>query len=155
MSLVGLTVNGRAYTIDVDPATPLLYVLRNDLTLNGPRFGCGLGQCGSCTVIVEGEAVRSCIRSVSSVAGLAITTVEGLGTADDPHPIQRAFIEEQAAGCGYCTSGIMMTAKAFLDRNPGASRSQIIEALDTNLCRCASQIRVLRALERYQQEKRA
>jgi len=152
MSIVDLKVNGRAYALDVDPTTPLLYILRNDLSLNGPRFGCGLGQCGTCMVIIEGEAVRSCITPVSSVVGFQITTLEGLGTLDKPHPIQKAFIDQQAAGCGYCMNGIMMTAKAFLDHNPKASQAQIIEALDGNLCRCASHIRVLKALQQYQQE---
>ncbi len=152
MSIVNLKVNGRAFTVDVDPASPLLYILRNDLTLNGPRFGCGLGQCGACTVIVEGEAVRSCITPVSSVQGFEITTLEGLGTLEKPHPIQKAFIDQQAAGCGYCMNGIMMTAKAFLDQYPKATQAQIIEALDGNLCRCALHIRVLKALQQYQQE---
>ncbi len=152
MSTVTLKVNGRTYSLDVDPTAPLLYILRNDLTLNGPRFGCGLGQCGACTVIVEGEAVRSCITPVSSVEGFEITTLEGLGTLEKPHPIQKAFIDQQAAGCGYCMNGMMMTAKAFLDQNPKANQAQIVEALDGNLCRCASHIRILKALQQYQQE---
>ncbi len=152
MSVINLKVNGRTHTVDVDPTAPLLYILRNDLTLNGPRFGCGLGQCGACTVIVEGEAVRSCITPVSSVQGFEVTTLEGLGTIEKPHPIQKAFIDQQAAGCGYCMNGIMMTAKAFLDQNPKATRAQIIEALDSTLCRCASHIRVLKAVHQYQQE---
>ncbi len=152
MSIVNLNVNDRTHTFDIDPDTPLLYILRNDLTLNGPRFGCGLGQCGACTVIIDGRAIRSCITPVSSVAGFAITTVEGLGTLESPHPIQKAFIDQQAAGCGYCMSGIMMTAKAFLDQVPNATRAQIIDALDGNLCRCASHTRILKALQQYQQE---
>ena len=152
MSIVNLNVNGRTHTLDIDPETPLLYILRNDLNLNGPRFGCGLGQCGACTVIVEGQAIRSCVAPVTSVVGRDITTLEGLGTLENPHPIQRAFIDQQAAGCGYCISGIMMTAKAFLDRVPNATRAQLINALDGNLCRCASHTRILRALQQYQQE---
>jgi len=151
MSIVTLNVNGRAHTLDIDPETPLLYILRNDLQLNGPRFGCGLGQCGACTVIIEGQAIRSCVVSVASVAERAITTLEGLGTLENPHPIQQAFIDQQAAGCGYCTSGIMMTAKAFLDREPDATPAQLVGALDGNLCRCASHTRILKALQQYQQ----
>ena len=151
MSIVTLNVNGRAHTLDIDPETPLLYILRNDLQLNGPRFGCGLGQCGACTVIIEGQAMRSCVVSAASVAERAITTLEGLGTLDNPHPIQQAFIDQQAAGCGYCTSGIMMTAKAFLDREPDATPTQLVGALDGNLCRCASHTRILKALQQYQQ----
>jgi nicotinate dehydrogenase subunit A len=152
MSIFNLKINGRTHTVDVDPTAPLLYILRNDLSLNGPRFGCGLGQCGACTVIIEGEAVRSCITPVSAVETFNITTLEGLGTLEKPHAIQKAFITQQAAGCGYCMSGIMMTAKAFLDQNPKATQTQIIEALDGNLCRCALHLRVLKAIEQYQQE---
>ncbi|MBI4469638.1 MAG: (2Fe-2S)-binding protein [Acidobacteria bacterium] len=155
MSIVNLNINRRTFTIDVDPTAPLLYILRNDLSLNGPRFGCGLGQCGACTVIVEGEAIRSCITPVSSVEGFAITTLEALGTIENPHPLQRAFIAQQAAGCGYCMNGIMMTAKALLDQNPRATEIQIMEALDGNVCRCALHIRVLKAIQQYQQEVRA
>ncbi len=152
MSIVNLNVNGQTHTLDLDPETPLLFVLRNDLTLNGPRFGCGLGQCGACTVIIEGQAIRSCVVPVSSVVGRSITTLEGLGMAESPHPIQQAFLDQQAAGCGYCISGIMMTAKAFLDRVPNATRAQLINALDGNLCRCASHTRILKALQQYQQQ---
>ncbi|MBI4468972.1 MAG: (2Fe-2S)-binding protein [Acidobacteria bacterium] len=152
MSVINLKVNGRTHILDVDPTAPLLYILRNDLTLNGPRFGCGLGQCGACTVIIEGEAIRSCITPVATVEGFQITTLEGLGTAVNPHPIQKAFIDQQAAGCGYCMNGMMITAKAFLDQNPKATQAQIIEALDANLCRCATHIRVLKAVQQYQQE---
>jgi nicotinate dehydrogenase subunit A len=152
MPKVNLRVNGRSYALDVDPRTPLLYILRNDLTLNGPRFGCGMGQCGACTVIAGGRAIRSCITPVSSVATAEITTMEGLGTLDRPHPIQKAFIDQQAAGCGYCLNGIIMTAKAFLDRNPGATEAEIVHSLDGNLCRCGVHIRILRALKQYQQE---
>src|SRR3984893_12142130 len=118
MSKMTLKVNGRTHTLDIDPSTPLLYILRNDLGLQGPRFGCGLGQCGACTVIVKGSAVRSCITPVKAVAGAEIVTLEGLGSIEKPHPIQQAFIDEQAAQCGFCVSGIIMTAKAFLDKNP-------------------------------------
>lgn len=152
MPKVNLRVNGRSYSLDVDPRTPLLYILRNDLTLNGPRFGCGMGQCGACTVIAGGRAIRSCITPVSSVATAEITTMEGLGTLDRPHPIQKAFIDQQAAGCGYCLNGIIMTAKAFLDRNPRATEAEIVHSLDGNLCRCGVHIRILRALKQYQQE---
>ncbi len=152
MSIVTLKVNGQEHTFDVDPGTPLLYILRNDLVLNGPRFGCGLGQCGACTVIVEGEAIRSCITPVSSVEGFEITTLEGLGTLEEPHPIQQAFVTEQAAGCGYCMNGMIMTATAFLNQNPNATEAEVVQALDGNLCRCASHIRILKAVKRYQQE---
>ena len=152
MPKVNLRVNGRSYALDVDPRTPLLYILRNDLTLNGPRFGCGMGQCGACAVIAGGRAIRSCITPVSSVATAEITTMEGLGTLDRPDPIHKAFIDQQAAGCGYCLNGIIMTAKAFLDRNPRATEAEIVQSLDGNLCRCGVHIRILRALKQYQQE---
>ena len=122
MSAIDLTVNGRAHTVDVDPATPLLYVLSDDLALNGPKFGCGLGQCGACTVIVGGQAVRSCVTPVATIGRAEITTLEGLGTVERPHPIQQAFIDEQAAQCGFCLNGVVLTAKAFLDQNPNADR---------------------------------
>ena len=152
MSAVILKVNGREHSLDVDPATPLLYVLSDDLGLNGPKFGCGLGQCGACTVIVKGQAVRSCITPVKSVAGSEITTLEGLGTIDKPHPIQRAFIEEQAAQCGFCLNGVILTAKAYLDKNPKATGEEIRQALSNVLCRCFTNVRMLRAIERYRQE---
>src|SRR5207249_10223948 len=120
MSVLNLKVNGRSHMVEVDPATPLLYVLSDDLALRGPKFGCGLGQCGSCTVIVKGQAVRSCITTIGSVAGADVMTIEGLGTVEKPHPLQQAFIDEQAAQCGYCVNGVIMTAKAFLDRTPKA-----------------------------------
>src|SRR5271169_1851689 len=129
MSAVTLKVNGRTHTLDLDPATPLLYALSDDLELRGPKFGCGLGQCGACTVIVKGNAVRSCITPVKAVADAEITTLEGLGTPEKPHPIQQAFIDEQAAQCGFCVSGIIMTAKAFLDKNPNAGEAQIRQAM--------------------------
>src|SRR6059058_598391 len=136
MSTIALKVNGRSHMVDADPATPLLYVLSDDLALRGPKFGCGLGQCGACTVIVKGQAVRSCITPVSSVAGSEITTLEGIGTVERPHPIQKAFIDEQAMQCGFCINGVVMTAKAFLDRNPKASDGDIHQALSNVLCRC-------------------
>ena len=149
MSNLTLKVNGRSHALDVDPSTPLLYVLSDDLELRGPKFGCGLGQCGSCTVIVKGQAVRSCITTVGSVAGADITTIEGLGTIDKLHPIQKAFIDEQAMQCGYCINGVIMTAKAFLDRNPKAGDQQIQQAMSGVLCRCASNLRMIRAIKRY------
>ena len=152
MSALTLKVNGRSHSLDVDPSTPLLYVLSDDLELRGPKFGCGLGQCGSCTVIVKGQAVRSCITTVGSVAGADITTIEGLGTVAKPHPIQKAFIDEQAMQCGYCINGVIMTAKAFLDRNPRAGDQQIQQAMSGVLCRCASNLRMIRAIKRYARE---
>jgi nicotinate dehydrogenase subunit A len=152
MSVVNLKINGRDHSLDVDPATPLLYVLSDDLALNGPKFGCGLGQCGACTVIVKGQAIRSCITPVRAVAGSEITTLEGLGTIDKPHPLQRAFIEEQAAQCGFCLNGVILTAKAYLDKNPKATGAEIQQALSNVLCRCFTNVRMLRAIERYRQE---
>jgi nicotinate dehydrogenase subunit A len=152
MSLLTLRVNGRTHTLDLDPTTPLLYVLSDDLELRGPKFGCGLGQCGACTVIVKGQAIRSCTTPVSSVVGAEITTLEGLGTLENPHPIQRAFIEEQAAQCGFCLSGVVMTAKAFLDRKPKATEAEIQQALSGVLCRCFTNVRMLRAIRRYAEE---
>jgi nicotinate dehydrogenase subunit A len=152
MSAVNLKVNGREHSLDLDPATPLLYVLSDDLGFNGPKFGCGLGQCGACTVIVKGQAIRSCITPVKAVAGSEITTLEGLGTVDKPHPIQRAFIEEQAAQCGFCLNGVILTAKAYLDKNPKATGEEIRQALSGVLCRCFTNVRMLRAIERYRQE---
>jgi nicotinate dehydrogenase subunit A len=150
--MITLTVNGRSHSLDVDPSTPLLYVLSDDLELRGPKFGCGLAQCGACTVIADGRAIRSCVTSVEAVKGAAITTLEGLGTAENPHPIQRAFIEEQAAQCGFCLSGVILTAKAFLDENPKATDEQIRDALSTVLCRCFVHGRMLRAIRRYAEE---
>jgi nicotinate dehydrogenase subunit A len=146
---ITLTVNGRAHTLDVDPATPLLYVLSDDLGLRGPKFGCGLGQCGACTVIARGRAIRSCVTPVSTVAGAEITTLEGLGTVEKPHPIQRAFIEEQAAQCGFCLSGVVLTAKAFLDQNPKATDEEIRGAMSGVLCRCFVHTRMMRAIAKY------
>jgi nicotinate dehydrogenase subunit A len=152
MSLLSLKVNGQTHSLDVDPTTPLLYVLSDDLGLRGPKFGCGLGQCGSCTVLVKGQAVRSCITAVESVQGVEIMTLEGLGTVDKPHPIQKAFIEEQAAQCGYCLNGVILTAKAFLDKNPKATEKEIQEGMSRVLCRCFTHTRMLRAIGRAQKE---
>ena len=152
---ITIRVNGRPHTLDVDPTTPLLYVLSDDLELRGPKFGCGLGQCGSCTVLVKGQAVRSCVTPVSDVAGSDITTIESLGTVEKPHPIQKAFIDEQAMQCGFCINGVIMTAKALLDRNPKAGDADIQQAMSGVLCRCAAHTRMLRAIKRYAQEVRA
>jgi nicotinate dehydrogenase subunit A len=155
MSTIALTVNGHAHTVDVDPATPLLYVLSDDLALNGPKFGCGLGQCGACAVIVRGRAVRSCVTPVGTLDGAEVTTLEGLGTIESPHPLQRAFINEQAAQCGFCLSGVILTAKAFLDRNPKANDAEIRAAMSTVLCRCAAHARMLKAITRYARGRQA
>jgi nicotinate dehydrogenase subunit A len=129
MARISLKVNGRTHALDVDPTTPLLYVLSDDLELRGPKFGCGMAQCGACTVIAGGKAIRSCTTPVSAVAGSDITTLDGLGTIEKPHPIQKAFIDEQAAQCGFCLNGVIMTAKAFLDQNPRATDGQIQQAM--------------------------
>jgi nicotinate dehydrogenase subunit A len=155
MSVFTLKVNGRTHSVDVDPATPLLYVLSDDLELRGPKFGCGLSQCGSCTVIVNGQAVRSCATPVEKVAGAAITTLEGLGTLENPHPIQQAFIDEQAAQCGFCLSGVILTAKALLDRQPNASEAELRQALTGVLCRCFTHVRMFKAIRRYQEGLKA
>src|ERR1700684_1840108 len=149
MSQVTLKVNGRSYTLDLDPSTPLLYALSDDLELRGPKFGCGLGQCGACTAIVNGAAVRTCITPVSAADGKEILTLEGLGTPEKPHPIQKAFIDEQAAQCGFCLNGVILTAKAFVDQNPKPSDAQIQQAMSTVLCRCFTHTRMLRAIKRY------
>ena len=145
---VSLRVNGRGHVSMGDPDTPLLYVLRNDLKLNGPKFGCGLGQCGACTVIIDGTAVRSCITSVNDARDREITTLEGLGTPENPHPVQRAFIEEQAAQCGYCMNGMIMQAKALLDQTAKPSAAEIKTALASNLCRCGTHAQIVRAVQR-------
>jgi nicotinate dehydrogenase subunit A len=155
MSVLTLKVNGQSHSLDLDPETPLLYVLGDDLELRGPKLGCGLGQCGSCTVIVKGEAIRSCITPVVAVAGSEITTLEGLGTIEKPHPIQKAFIDEQAMQCGFCINGVIMTAKAFLDRNPKATDAQVRQAMSGVLCRCHVHVRMIRAIKRYAQEVKA
>jgi len=146
---ISLTVNGREQSVDVDPATPLLYVLNDELRLRGPKFGCGLGQCGACTAIVNGRAIRSCVTPVSTVAGAEVTTLEGLGTVERPHPLQQAFVEAQAAQCGFCLNGVILTAKAFLDRNPRASDAEIRQALDGVLCRCFVHTRMFAAIRAY------
>ena len=146
--MIELRVNGRVHRTDADPQTPLLYVLRDDLGLNGAKFGCGLGQCGACTVVVEGEAVYSCITPISAIGSRNVRTVEGLGTAETPGPMQRAFIEAQAAHCGYCIPGMMMRAQALLERHPSATPEDIRRALQPNLCRCGTHMRILRAVER-------
>ena len=152
---MNLKVNGQTHSVDVDPATPLLYVLSDDLGLRGPKFGCGLGQCGCCTVLIKGRPVRSCVTPSSSVEGSDITTLEGLGTVEKPHPIQRAFVDEQAMQCGFCLSGVILTAKAALDANPKASDAQLRQALSNVLCRCGTHTRMLKAIKRYAQEVRA
>ena len=146
--MISLDVNGKKHQVGVSPDTPLLYVLRNDLGLHGPKFGCGLGQCGACTVQAGKEAVRSCMLPVSSLKGRAVTTLEGLGTVDKPHPLQQAFIDEQAAQCGYCINGMIMTAAAFLKKTPKPTEAQIRAALSQNLCRCGTHMRILRAVRR-------
>ena len=143
-----LDVNARVHEVDADPATPLLYVLREDLQLNGAKFGCGLGQCGACTVLADGEAIFSCITPISVLAGRRIRTVEGLGTAAQPGPMQRAFIELHAAQCGYCIPGMMMRAQALLERKPNASEAEIRTALQPNLCRCGTHLRIVHAAVR-------
>jgi nicotinate dehydrogenase subunit A len=153
MAQITLNVNGKSWMVDVDPTTPLLYVLRDDLELQGPRFGCGLSQCGACTVIIDGSTVRSCSYPVSSAKNKQITTLEGLGTVAHPHALQAAFIEEQAAQCGYCMNGMIMTAKVLLDKNPHPNDEDIKRALDGNLCRCGSHLRVIRAVKRAAGER--
>jgi nicotinate dehydrogenase subunit A len=148
MARISLRVNNQTKVVDTDPTTPLLYVLRDDLDLHGPRFGCGLGQCGACTVIMDGSAVRSCSIPVSGAQNRSITTLEGLGTLAHPHALQTAFIEEQAAQCGYCMNGMIMTAKVLLDKTPNPTEDQIKQALNGNLCRCGSHLRVIRAVKR-------
>jgi nicotinate dehydrogenase subunit A len=143
-----LDVNGRVHEVDADPTTPLLYVLRDELQLNAAKFGCGLGQCGACTVMADGEAIFSCITPISVLQGRRIRTVEGLGTAEKPGAMQRAFVEMQAAQCGYCIPGMMMRAQALLERKPDASESDIRTALQPNLCRCGTHMRIVRAAVR-------
>lgn len=150
MAAIVLKVNGRTHTVDVDPQAPLLYVLSDELQLRGPKFGCGLAQCGACTVIIQGQAVRSCVMAVSAVKHDEVTTLEGLGTPENPHAIQQAFIDERAAQCGFCLSGVILTAKALLDERPKASEEQIREGLSSVLCRCFTHTRMMRAIQRYQ-----
>jgi nicotinate dehydrogenase subunit A len=153
MAQISITVNGKPRVVDTDPSTPLLYVLRDDLGLNGPKFGCGLSQCGACTVILDGKTARSCSIPATAARNRNVTTLEGLGSVANPHRLQKAFIEEQAAQCGYCMNGIVMTAKVLLDRNPHPSELQIKQALQNNLCRCGSHLRVIRAIQRAAREK--
>lgn len=143
-----ITVNGKRHRVAAAPDTPLLYVLRNEIGLNGPKFGCGLSQCGACTVHIGGDAVRSCVTPVSTVGTRPVTTLEGLGTPAKPHPLQQAFIDEQAAQCGYCINGMIMTAAAFLKKTPKPTETQIRSALSQNLCRCGTHMRILRAVRR-------
>ena len=154
MAKFSVLVNGERRTLSVDADTALLYVLRNDVGLNGPKFGCGLAQCGACTVLVGGKPVRSCVTPMSAVKG-PVTTIEGLGTLDKLHPLQRAFIEEQACQCGYCGNGMVMSAKALLERNPAPTAGQIRRALNGHLCRCASHNRIVRAVQRAAKEMRS
>jgi nicotinate dehydrogenase subunit A len=153
MAQFSLKVNNKLCVVDTDPRTPFLYVLRDDLELNGPKFGCGLSQCGACTVIVNGETIRSCVMPVAAVRNRHVTTLEGLGTLAKPHPLQAAFIEEQAAQCGYCIGGMIMTAKVLLDRNPHPSEEQIKQALEGHLCRCGTHLRIVRAIQRAAGER--
>jgi nicotinate dehydrogenase subunit A len=153
--MIALDVNGKVHEVDADPDTPLLYVLRNDLALNGAKFGCGLGQCGACTVLVDGKAMFSCITPISALGGRRIRTVEGLGTIERPGPMQRAFIEEQAAQCGYCIPGMMMRAQALLESNAAPTEADIRKALEPNLCRCGTHMRILRAVGRAAQLMKA
>ncbi len=148
MARISLKVNGKSRVVDVDPTTPLLYVLRDNLELHGPRFGCGLGQCGSCTVIVDGGSLRSCQHPVSEVQNKSITTLEGLGSVAQPHAIQAAFVEEQAAQCGYCMNGMVMGAKSLLDRNPHPAVADIKKSMNNYICRCGTHLRIIRAIQR-------
>jgi nicotinate dehydrogenase subunit A len=145
---IALKVNGKAHTILVEPDTPLLYILRNDLEQNGPKYGCGLGQCGACTVIMNGQSARSCVVTAAMAKGTDITTLDGLGTREKPHPVQKAFIEEQAAQCGYCLNGMVMEATAFLSRNPNPTDTEIRNALARNLCRCGAHVEIVEAVKR-------
>jgi len=155
MTKLSLKVNGRLYALDIDPSTPLLFVLNDELGLRGPKFGCGMAQCGACTVILRGQVVRSCVMPVNAVGKDEVTTLEGLGTPDKPHPIQQAFIDEGAAQCGFCLSGVILTAKAVLDEKPNASDEEIREALGGVLCRCFTHVRMLRAIRRYAETRKA
>ena len=149
MSNIRLQVNGSTHTLDIDPATPLLYILRNDIGLQGPRFGCGLGQCGACTVHIDGTAVRSCVTPIDTVTDKQkVVTLEGLGSPQKPHPVQKAFIDEQAAQCGYCINGMIMESAALLAKNKKPSEADIKNALANNLCRCGTHARIVRAVKR-------
>ena len=155
MSSISLKVNGQLHRVETDPSTPLLFVLSDELGLRGPKFGCGMAQCGSCTVILRGQAVRSCVLPVRSVGGDEITTLEGLGTLEKPHPIQQAFIDEGAAQCGFCLNGVILSAKAALDEKPSASDEEIRQALGGVLCRCFTHVRMLRAIRKYADSRKA
>ena len=148
MARVSLTANGKRHSLDVPPDMPLLYALRNDLELNGPKFGCGLAQCGACTVILDGAAIRSCVTPATAAHNRTVTTLEGLGSSKKMHPIQQAFVDEQALQCGYCGNGMIMSTKALLDKNPKPTDAQTKEALAGNLCRCGTHVRILRAVKR-------
>lgn len=148
MAKIALKVNGKAQSVEAEPDTPLLYVLRDKLEMHGPKFGCGLGQCGACTVMLDGVAARSCVIPVSKVGSRAVVTLEGLGSSAKPHPVQQAFIEEQAAQCGYCINGMVMTSAAFLAKNKNPSEAEIKRALAGNLCRCGTHVRIVRAVKR-------
>ena len=155
MSVFTLKVNGQTHSVDVDPATPLLYVLSDDLELRGPKFGCGLSQCGACTVNIKGQAVRSCVTTVGSLDDSEITTLEGLGSPERPHALQQAFIDEQAMQCGFCINGVIMTAKALIDRTPNPTDAQIRQSMATVLCRCGANQRMFQAIRRYVQANAA
>lgn len=155
MSAISLKVNGKLHTLQLDATTPLLFVLADELGLRGPKFGCGMAQCGACTVIVRGQAVRSCVMPLSAVGKDEVTTLEGIGTPEKPHPIQQAFIDEGAAQCGFCLSGVILTAKAVLEEKPGASDEEISEALGGVLCRCFVHVRMLRAIRKYADARRS
>jgi nicotinate dehydrogenase subunit A len=155
MAAFTLKLNGSSNSVEVEPDTPLLFVLTDYLQLNGPKFGCGNAQCGPCTVLLDGKPIRSCVTPMSDVAAQEVTTIEGLGTLDNPHPIQTAFIEEQAGQCAYCISGPMLYGKAFVDQNPNATPEEINKALDGILCRCYTHVRMIRALARYAQAVRS
>jgi nicotinate dehydrogenase subunit A len=152
--MVDLRVNGRRHAVDADPATPLLYVLRDHLRLNGAKFGCGLGQCGACTVLVDGKAILSCVVPIAALAHRDILTIEGLGTSDDLTRLQRAFVDEQAAQCGYCIAGMIMRAQALLEKNPTPSDAEIRDRMSPNLCRCGTHMRILRAVKRASETTR-
>ncbi len=155
MSTISLKVNGGLHTLELDPATPLLFVLNDELGLRGPKFGCGMAQCGACTVILRGQAMRSCVMPVGVVREDEVTTLEGLGSSEKPHPIQQAFISEGAAQCGFCLSGVILTAKAALDEKPQATDEEIQEALGGVLCRCFTHLRMLRAIRKYADTRKA
>jgi nicotinate dehydrogenase subunit A len=155
VSKISLKVNGKIHTVELEPETPLLFVLSDEIGLRGPKFGCGMAQCGSCTIILRGHVVRSCVMPLSAVGQDEITTLEGLGTPEKPHPIQQTFIDEGAAQCGFCLSGVILTAKAVLDENPEASDQEIGEALGGVLCRCFAHQRMLRAIRKYADARKA